>query len=114
MPVGPQKMMKEMKEMMQHAEMDPLMMKWCMIMMRTPIFLDSPAALRGQAEDLGLSYKQVKELLDIENEARQKAKSVLTEEQIRKIGEVPEKPMAMMEMCTQMGSKMMSMMQWST
>ena len=53
----------------------------------------------------------MKKLLDIENEARQKAKTVLTEEQIKKMGEVPGKPMAMMEMCQQMCGKMMPMMQ---
>jgi len=79
--------------------------------MRTPVFPDSPFAIRGQAEALGLSDEQKQQLLDIENEARQKAKTVLTEEQIKKLGEVPDKPMAMMEMCQQMSSKMMPMMQ---
>lgn len=65
----------------------------------------------GQAEALGLSDEQLKKLLDIENDARQKAKAVLTEEQIKKMGEIPDKPMAMMEMCQQMSSKMMPMMQ---
>jgi hypothetical protein len=111
MPMDPQKMMKNMMGMMQQAGMDPNMMQRCMIMMRTPVFLDSPSAIRGQAEALGLSDEQVKKLFDIENEARQKAKSVLTEEQTKKMGEVPDKPMAMMEMCQQMSSKMMPMMQ---
>jgi len=111
MPMDPQKMMKSMMGMMQQAGMDPNMMQRCMVMMRTPVFLDSPSAVRGQAEALGLSDEQVKKLLDIENEARQKAKTVLTEEQIKKLGEVPDKPMAMMEMCQQMSSKMMPMMQ---
>jgi hypothetical protein len=110
-PMDPQKMMKNMMGMMQQAGIDPNMMQRCMVMMRTPVFLDSPSAIREQAESFGLSDEQVKKLLDIENEARQKAKSVLTEEQIKKMGEVPDKPMAMMEMCQQMSSKMMPMMQ---
>ncbi len=109
-PMDPQKM-KNMMGMMQQAGVGPDMMQRCMVMMRTPVFLDSPSAISGQAEALGLSDEQVKKLFDIENEARQKAKSVLNEEQIKKMGEVPDKPMAMMEMCQQMSTKMMPMMQ---
>ncbi len=36
-----------------------------------------------------------------------KAKSVLTEEQIKKTGEVPDKPVAMLEMWRKMSDKMM-------
>lgn len=111
MPMNPQMMMQRMMGMMQQAGVGPDMMQRCMVMMRTPVFLDSPATIRGQAEALGLSEEQVKKLLDIENEARQKAKTVLTEEQIKKMGEIPDKPMAMMEMCQQMSAKMMPMMQ---
>lgn len=110
MPMNPQMMMQRMMGMMQQAGVSLDMMHRCMVMMRSPVFLDSPAAIRGQAEALGLSDEQLKRLLDIENEARQKAKSVLTEEQIKTMGEIPEKPMAMMEMCQQMSGKMMPMM----
>ncbi len=105
--MNPQMMMKNMMGMMQQGGVDPSMMRRCMVMMRTPIFLDSPSAIRGQAEALGLSDEQVKQLLDIDNEARQKAKSVLTEDQLKKMGEVPDKPVAMMEMCQQMMSNKM-------
>ncbi|MGB6064828.1 MAG: hypothetical protein WBG50_08460 [Desulfomonilaceae bacterium] len=105
--MNPQMMMKNMMGMMQQSGVDPSMMRWCMVIMSTPIFLDSPSAIRGQAEALGLSEEQVKKLLDIDNEARQKAKSVLTEDQLKKMGEVPDKPMAMMEMCQQMMSNKM-------
>lgn len=111
MPMNPQMMMKNMMGMMQQAGVGPEMMQRCMVMMRTPVFLDSPSAIRGQAESLGLSDEQKQKLLDIENEARKKAKAVLTEEQIKKMGEIPGKPMAMMEMCRQMSAKMMPMMQ---
>ena len=111
MPMNPQMMRQKMMGMMEQAGIDPNMMRRCQAIMFAPVFLDSPAAIRGQAEALGLSDEQKQKLLDIENEARQKAKTVLTEEQVRKLGEVPEKPMAMMEMCQQMSSKMMPMMQ---
>ncbi|MEW6136917.1 MAG: Spy/CpxP family protein refolding chaperone [Thermodesulfobacteriota bacterium] len=111
MPMNPQMMMQNMMGMMQQAGVDPNMMRRCQAMMFAPVFLDSPAAIRGQAESLGLSDEQKQKLLDIENEARQKARSVLTEEQIKKMGEVPDKPIAMMEMCQQMSAKMMPMMQ---
>lgn len=88
---------------MEQAGVGPEMMQRCKVMMRAPIFLDSPGAIRGQAEALGLSEEQVKKLLDIENDTRKKARAVLTEEQTKKMGEVPDKPMAMME--KMMGSK---------
>ncbi len=56
----------------------------------------------------------MKKLRDIENEARQKAKTVLTEEQIKKIGEVPDKPMSMTEMCETMYAKVMPSMEKMT
>lgn len=111
MPMNPQMMRQNMMGMMQQAGIDPNMMRRCQAMMFAPVFLDSPAAIRGQGESLGLSDEQKQKLLDIEKEARQKAKTVLTEEQIKKMGEVPDKPMAMMEMCQQMSTKMMPMMQ---
>lgn len=111
MPMNPQMMMQNMMGMMQQAGVGPEIMQRCMAMMRTQVFLDSPAAIRGQAEVLGLSDEQVKKLLDIDKEARQKAKSVLTPEQTKKLGDIPDTPMAMVEMCQQMSSKMMPMMQ---
>jgi len=111
MPMNPQMMMQNMMGMMQQGGIDPNMMRRCQAMMFAPVFLDSPAAMRGQAESLGLSDEQKQKLLDIEKEARQKAKTVLTEEQIKKMGEVPDKPVALMEMCQQMSTKMMPMMQ---
>jgi surfactin synthase thioesterase subunit len=38
-------------------------------------------------------------LHDIENQARQKAKSVLTQEQTNRLGVVPDKPVAVMGAC---------------
>ena len=89
------------KQMMQHGR----------IMMQSRMFLDEPGAIYGQAEILGLSEQQKKQLIDIQNEARRKALSVLTTEQREKIGDIPDKPLTMAVMCQQMCEKMMPMMQ---
>lgn len=109
--MNPRMVMENMMEMVQQAGMGPDVMQRCRAMMFTPIFLDSPAAIRGQAESLGLSEEQKQALLDIENEARQKARAVLTEEQMKKMVPIPDTPMTMMEMCQEMPAKMMPMMQ---
>ncbi|MGB9616808.1 MAG: Spy/CpxP family protein refolding chaperone [Desulfomonilaceae bacterium] len=109
MRMNPQ-MMQKMMETMQQAGIDPEMMRRCKAVMSAPIFLDSPAVIRGQAESLELSDEQKQKLLDIEKEAREKARTVLTEEQTKKLGEIPDKPVTMMEMCQQMCGKMMPMM----
>ena len=86
------------------------MMKHMRILMQTPIFLDSPYAIHTQAADLGLSDKQKKKIIDIENEARKKAVAVLTSEQRKKMGDIPDKPLVMMRMCQQMCARMATMM----
>jgi len=107
----PQAMMQQCMNMMQKAGVTPTMMQACQVMMQTPIFMDSPCAIYGQAEPLKLSEEQKKKLIDIENDARKKAFAVLTDEQKKKMGDIPEKPIAMVQMCQQMCSKMMPMMQ---
>lgn len=114
MRMNPQMMMQRMMGMMEQAGVDSGMMRRCMVMMRNPVFLDSPSAIIAQAESLGLSDEQLEKLRDIENQARQKAKTVLTEEQIKKMGEVPDKPMPMMEMCETMYTKVMPSMEKMT
>ena len=89
----------------------PSMMKHMRVLMQTPIFLDSPYAIHAQAADLGLSEKQKKKLIEIENEARKKALAVLTPEQRTKMGDLPDKPLVMMKMCQQMCARMARMMQ---
>ena len=90
---------------------EPEMMKHMRVLMQTPIFLDSPYAIHGQAAELGLSEKQKNKLIKIENESRKKAVGVLTSEQLKKMGEIPDKPMVMMQMCQQMHTRMAPMMQ---
>ena len=111
MPMDPQAMMQQCMGMMQQAGVPAEMMRRCQVMMNTPVFLDSPCAVFGQAEVLGLSAAQKKQLRKIENEAREKAMAVLTAEQRDKMGKVPTTPMAMAQVCQQMCGKMMPMMQ---
>ncbi len=106
----PRGMMTGCMAMMRKAGMDPAMMKRMQVMMQTPIFMDSPCAVYGQAEALELSDEQKARLIEIENEARKKALAVLTPEQRKKMGDIPPKPMAMMQMCQQMCAKMMPKM----
>lgn len=93
--------------MMQKAGVKPEMMRQCRVIMQTPVFVDSPCALYGQADALKLSERQKEQLMSIENEARKKALAVLSDEQRLKVGNISEKPMTMVQMC----SKMMPMMQ---
>ena len=110
MPMNPQMMMHNMMQMMRQAGDDSNIMRLCKATMSAPLFFDSPAMVRAQAESLGLSGEQIQKLLDIEKEGRQKARSVLTEEQTKKMGEIPDEPMAIVEMCQQMCGEMMPMM----
>ena len=108
---SPQPMMQRCMAMMQKAGVTPEMMQCWQVMMGTPVFLDSPCAIYGQADILKLSEEQKKKLVEIENGVRKKALAVLTDEQKKKLGDIPEKPMAMARMCQQVCSKMMPMMQ---
>jgi len=96
----------KMRQMMGQMKMTPEMMERMQVLMRTPIFLDAPCPIFAQAEKLGLSEEQKKKLGEIENEARAKARAVLTSEQQAKLGNVLDKPVTMMETCP-----MMKMMQ---
>lgn len=107
----PQGMMTGCMAMMQKAGVRPATMKRMQVMMQTPIFMDSPCAIYGQTTALGLSDEQKSKLIEIENQARKKALAVLTAEQRKKMGDIPDKPMAMMQICRQMCARMMPMMQ---
>lgn len=98
-PPRPEEMLQRMGEMMHRLRADSETRSHCKTLMRTPFFLDSPAVIRGEAASLGLSPDQIQKLTDIENEARQKAKSVLREEQMKKLGDIPEKPVAIADAC---------------
>jgi hypothetical protein len=104
-------MMAQCKNMMSQMGMPEDMVKRWDTMMRTPIFMDSPCAIYGQAETLNLTEEQKQQLIDIENQARAKSMAVLTDEQRETLGDLPDKPMPMMKMCGEMKSRMMPMMQ---
>jgi len=97
---GPNSM--NMMDMMKQMGMEPDMMARMQLLMRTGVFVDSPAALQVQEDKLGLSEEQAKKLGEIEKEARQKALALLTPEQRTKLGDIPDKPLVMMEMCQEM------------
>ncbi len=78
-------------------ELTPEMQERMKLLMRVPLFLDAPCPIFAQAEKLGLSEEQKKKLVEIENEARAKARAVLTPEQQAKLLSVPEKPVTMMD-----------------
>lgn len=98
-----------MKGMPMMQGMTPDVMARMQLLMRTPIAVDGPSALSAQAEKLGLTEKQTAQLGKIENEARAKARAVLTPDQLAKLGNVPDQPVTMMETCPMM--KMMQGMQ---
>ncbi len=90
------------------AQISEKMMQQCGIMMQTKIFLDSPAAILGQTQTLGLSEEQNRKLLEIEKQAREKALAVLTPEQRQKLGDVSAQPVSMASLCQNMCEKMMA------
>ncbi len=95
-------MMGMMNGMMKKMGMRPEMMDRMQILMRAGVFVDSPAALQVQKDKLQLSEVQAGKLREIEKEARQKALALLTPEQRKALGDIPDKPLVMMEMCQQM------------
>lgn len=104
---GP-KNMTEMMDMMKQMGMEPEMMARMQLLMGTAVFVDSPAALQAQKDKLPLSQEQVDKLGAIEKEARRKALALLTPEQRTQLGDIPDKPLVMMEMCQEMMAKMCS------
>ena len=98
-PPKPAEVFQRMEDMMHRLRGSAELKSHCETLMQTPLFLDSPAVIRAQAESLNLSPDQIQKLTDIENEARQKAKSLLNEEQLKKLGNPPEKPVVMSDAC---------------
>jgi len=94
--------MMNMMDMMKQMGMKPERMDQMQLLMRTGVFVDSPAALQVQKDKLGLSEEQSQKLGEIEKKGRQKALALLTPEQRTKLGDIPDKPVVMMEMCQEM------------
>jgi hypothetical protein len=65
---------------------------------------DSPAALLGRADDLGLTTDQQKKLKEIEEAARRQARQVLTDKQREQVGKPTDAPLSVMELA-RMGMK---------
>ena len=86
-------------DIMKKLSIKPEMAQRCQKMLQTPVFIDSPCAIYGQGDILKLTDEQKKKLVDIENEARKKSLAVLTAEQKKLMGDIPDKPMAMVQIC---------------
>ncbi|GAB4287501.1 MAG: hypothetical protein Kow0092_40480 [Deferrisomatales bacterium] len=74
--------------------------------MGAPSFLDGPGALLGRAEELGLSQEQRERLETLLREARERAREILTPEQIDRLGDLPDSPQSLKEVCREVASKM--------
>ncbi|HOX05693.1 MAG TPA: hypothetical protein PK280_04755 [Planctomycetota bacterium] len=98
--------MKEMQTKMKAAGVSEETMKMHMAMMNAPLYLDSPEMLIGQAEALVLTDDQKTRLIGVVKDSRTKAVVVLTDAQRTALGPVPEKPMTMMEVRSEMMKKM--------
>ena len=91
--------------MTQKPGMTPDRRQWRRVIMSAPIFLDSPSVIYGQAQELELSEGQKTKLREIESQARQKALGVLSDEQRKRLGDIPDTPMTLMQMCADMMSR---------
>ncbi len=91
-----------MMDMMKQMGMKPERMDRMQLLMRTGVSVDSPAALQAQKDKLGLSEEQAQKLGEIEKEACQQALALLTPQQRTKLGDIPGKPVVMMELCQEM------------
>ncbi len=98
-PPTPGEMRERMGEMMHRFRTGTEFRGHCKTLMQAPLFLDSPAVIRAQSASLNLSSDQIQKLDDIENEARRKAKSLLNTEQLKKLGNMPEKPVVIGDAC---------------
>jgi len=83
----------------------PMMMRGPM-MMGLGLSATDPAAVLARRQELGLSQEQVTKVEGIVEKARAEAWSALTEEQKRKLAEMPAPAASMMQMCQQMMKQM--------
>lgn len=74
-------MMHHRMEMLRKAGVSEETLQQWQVLMKTQFYMDSPAALLAQADDLGLSQDQKQKLMAIQNDSRTKAGNVLTDEQ---------------------------------
>ncbi len=103
---SPQAMMQQCMGKMGKMGASQDMMDRMGVMMQTPIFMDDPGAVYGQADQLDLSDEQKNKLVEIQNEAREKSLAVLTDEQRTAVESAPSGGMAMMQMRQKMFGKM--------
>jgi hypothetical protein len=98
------KMRREMTRSMKEMGMSPEMMLRCRMLMHANVSRSNPSSLLAAKADLKLSKDQVAQLAKIVEEARTKAREVLTEEQRAKVDALPGHPASGMEMHREMMS----------
>ncbi|MCD6385182.1 hypothetical protein J7M23_05325 [Candidatus Sumerlaeota bacterium] len=91
-----------MQMMMERMGIDHTTIDQCKMIMRTPIYLDSPECLYARSEELGLSKEQKQALKKIAEEAREKALKVLTPEQLKSLDKTTPTPMSVVDLCGKM------------
>ena len=97
------------QQMMKEMNMSPEMMTFCKMRMGATVSKDDPGAILALKSDLGLTEDQVKKLEELQKKTQDKAAKILTDEQKKKLAQVPNMS-AMMEMCQKMMPKMREMM----
>ncbi len=104
--MDPSAMMSRCMEMMEKRGVSPGAVRRWRILMGARTFLDGPGALLGRAEELGLSQEQRERLETLLRSARNSAREVLTPEQTERLGDLPDSPQSLKEVCREMASKM--------
>jgi len=79
------------------------------VVSQTPVFMDSPAALYGQADELKLTTMQKAQLMAIIQKSRKDALAILSPEQKTILGPVPDMATSMLDICREIQLKMKEM-----
>jgi hypothetical protein len=98
---------KNRDDMMRKMGMSEETIKQWHALSKAPIFLNSPAALLGQADALNLTQDQRQKLTQIDKEARDKAMQILSADQKSKLAQPTDRPVTMMQMHQTMCGKAM-------
>jgi len=107
-------MMNRHKEMMTKAGISEKQVRRCQAMVNAPLYEDSPAVLLGAVHMLGLTNEQKAKLEEIEKDAHQKAREVLSTDQQKKLEEMSAGQMTLNEMRKEIHKKMMPAMKEMT
>jgi len=109
-----EEMMKRHEEMMAKAGVSGKLVHRCQAMMNATLHEDSPAVLLAAADMLNLTDEQKAKLEEMDKEAREKARGVLTTDQHKKLEDLAGGKMTMREGQREIHAKMMPMMREMT